>query len=348
MVEHDQLAAAVAKLFGLPTVELMSSSAGRLSSGSGRATEAIHLVSGTAILPGAETPTPWRVVIKRLRRPTADDHPDLGDPGHWSYWMREAIAYESGMLPAGEDGLRSVECLGVSVDEGGVDLVLAEGPTERMMPWTLDQFSRAATRLGRWQDRWLGGVPALGWLSRDQLRERILRTDAAGGLAEPDWELPALRPSFGERRHLVRGLWAQRWSLLERAASTAPTLVHGDFSQGNIASDDDGNIVVIDWATLGYGALGFDLAHLVLSASRALWPDTPPNRISESLFEAYMDGLDLGGSQDSVHTAFAVATTLTGVSRLCWTLRRTTDPTDVGYWSGLLDWLRTLSPGERK
>ena len=52
------------------------------------------------------------------------------------------------------------------------------------------------------------------------------------------------------------------------------------------------------------------------------------------------------GARATVRRAFAVTALLTGVSRLCWTLRRTTDPAVIGYWSELLHWLLTWADGE--
>lgn len=147
---------------------------------------------------------PWRLTVKTLREPDAADD-DARSPNHWTFWRREALAYESELLPHNNHRLDSVECFDVFSDdrhEGGVAVALGTVDAEAI--WDLDQFAEAAGLLGQWQAGWVGRVPPIEWLAQDQLNQRIRRTDANGGLVEPAWSRPALAAAARDRLRSCR------------------------------------------------------------------------------------------------------------------------------------------------
>ena len=282
---------------------------------------------------------PWRLTVKTLCEPGAADD-DARSPNHWTFWRREALAYESVLLPNNNHGLDSVECFGVFSDdrhEGGVAVALDTVDADAI--WDLDQFAKAAGLLGQWQAGWARRVPPVEWLAQDQLGQRIGQTEANGGLVQPDWSRPALAAAFPqERQGQLQAVWERRWAWLERLASGSSTLTHGDFSRGNLFAGGDGRVVVIDWAALGLAPAGFDLAHLVLSALNDMGGSASVEDVQTTLVGEYLSAFD-PRLHDEVRRAFAVTAALTATSRLCWTLTRTVEPAAVEHWARLVPWI---------
>jgi hypothetical protein len=205
------------------------------------------------------------------------------DPAHWAYWRREPLAYDTGAVPRGPD-LAAPECFGVS---GGI-VYLADAPGPPESP------ALAARRLGAWQAG--AAPPRVPWLAAHQLAQRVAATDAAGGL---DW-------SAVDAPAAAEDVWRRRGALLAALAAVPVVLCHGDFHAGNLVAGD-GVTIVLDWATLGAGPAGSDLAHLALSCG-------------EDLLGAYLQGL--GGAVDAglAELGYHATLALTAASRTHWML----------------------------
>lgn len=203
MLSRGDLTLAVSRQLERPVAEVLELSAVDVHGSTGKATAGVSRLQGTARLASGAV-LPWNLTVKTLRAPGPTDE-DAHRPQHWTYWRREAVAYESALLPRHDQGLERVECFGVFADgqQGGVAVALRTVCTDTV--WDLDRFAHAARLLGRWQAGWMGRPSAIEWLARDQLRQRIVRTDATGGLVEPEWSdrrvaavIPEeTRPSFG-------------------------------------------------------------------------------------------------------------------------------------------------------
>ena len=179
------------------------------------------------------------VVAKTLRPLTSGRHAaGAADPAHWAYWRREALAYASGLLPAGP-ALRAPRCYGVVGDTVYLEDV----------PDSPQDVAIAAEHLTEWQAR--TPVPDTRWLARDQLAQRIAVYDL-------DWTAAGLDKKLA-------GIWANRHTLLDELAGLPTVASHGDFHCGQIRSVGEGT-VVLDWATFGVAPAGSDHAHLALSA----------------------------------------------------------------------------------
>ncbi|MEU6719749.1 aminoglycoside phosphotransferase family protein [Nonomuraea sp. NPDC046802] len=275
-------------LLGRPGGSLVSCRSEPITGSSGAATGAVTRLSGTAQLDDQQVY--FTVIHKSCKPVTAGRHADSAvDPRHWANWRREPLAYSSGLLPSGP-GLAAPRCYGVIGD----GVYLADVGTIPESPAT------AAHRLGRWQADTT--TPDLPWLSGHQLAQRIAVSDL-------NWTDLNVHPR-------IPALWEQRAELLNCLSQLPHVLVHGDFSHGNLRASEDGlATVVLDWATLGTGPVGADLASLVLTALGRHLPH-------------YLDGLNGRFETADVDLGYRATLALTGAGRIHWMLTRGMTPPD--------------------
>ncbi|WP_345564023.1 phosphotransferase [Nonomuraea rosea] len=245
---------------------------------SGAATGAVTRLTGVAACDGAEVA--FRVVRKEFRPVRTGRHaPYADDPRHWAYWRREPLAYASGLLPYGTE-LTAPRCHGVVDDVVYLADVSGSPGSPRV----------AARRLGAWQAG--AAVPGVPWLAGHQLAQR---------LAVGEWT-----PVDADPR--VAGLWRRQEELLNALARLPVVLTHGDFSPGNLVASE-GRTVVLDWATLGAGPVGADLAALALGTLADPVPD-------------YLAGAAGRFRRDDVELGYRATVALTGAGRVHWMLSR--------------------------
>jgi hypothetical protein len=279
--------AVLASILGQSGAHLVNCRSEPIAGSSGAATDGVSRLVGMARLGSADVP--FHVMRKAFRPALSGRHAsNASDPGHWVYWRREPLAYASEVLPTGP-GLSAPRCYGVVDDV----VYLAE------VPGGPESADIAAYRLGAWQGT--ASVPDVGWLSRHQLAQRI----AASNL---DWA------QVGADPRLV-ALWQRRSELLDELKYVPHVLVHGDFHEGNLIAAHDLTTVVLDWATLGTGPVGADLAGLALSTCR-------------DLLDHYVEGLNGRFDKAAVELGYRVTLTLTGAGRVHWMLSRGVQPTD--------------------
>lgn len=237
-------------------------------------------------------------VVKRLthRRETSPEWAASDDPRHWNYWRREAAVYRSG-LPE-RIGLAAPRALSVTETAAG-DLELR---LERVAGRTGDaldvgDLETAALALGRAQGR--SDLPDEPWLSRRFLRDYSGSRPARWELLhEPEaWAAPLVREHFdaSARERLVR-MCAQRERLLRLSEALPRTLCHLDVWPPNLIRRADGEVVFLDWAFAGDGALGEDVGNLVPDAVfDELLPHERIDELDERLTAAYLRGLRASG-----------------------------------------------------
>ena len=178
------------------------------------------------------------------------------DPRHWAYWLREAEAYRSGLLPSGP-ALRAPKCFGVVGETLFLEDVAGPQPTAH----------QAAEALASWQ---VPFAPSLDrpWLATDQIGRRLAAGDLDWGGVDADAR--------------AIELWDRRWTYFDRLARLPKVLSHGDYSVGNLVFVSD-HTVAFDWATLGWEPAGFDLAHLALSTAEDPTPAYRPAALDPDL-----------------------------------------------------------------
>jgi hypothetical protein len=280
-----------------------------ISGGLGVAVGAAMLfrISGVAYEDHVERP--WSLILKVLRSPsgqsTAYNH---SDPGHPTYWKREAIIYRGDFLDRLPPGLSAPSCFDVGEQPERIWLWLEEIYDEVGAVWPLAEYGAAARHIARFNGAYLNGQPlsAEPWMSNGVLRIR----EAS---ATPFWNAFVVwrdHPRFqlvwpGDMTNRIRRLWEERNRILEALDQLPQVLCHADFDRRNLFArrthDGQPETVAIDWAFLGCGAIGEDIASLVMSS--VLWnmgplpADLP--ELSRICYEGYLEGLiDAGWEGD--------------------------------------------------
>ena len=249
---------------------------------------------------GTSTVGVWRaaigdqpVVVKRLARPAAHDPGELSDPAHFGYWRREADVLSTGIVSA-TDGLRAPTAA-VEEDPEGITIT---------REWVEDAATSGlfvAMALGRFAGSLLARPR---FLARDQLRDRLARTERRGG-----WPTLARTPVADVADHL----WRRRETMLARVEALPQVPQHGDPAPVNLPGRVDDHVVAIDWAMLGVGHVGSDLGLYALAAREDFEP----------LVEAYLMGLapDVA-TEDEVVAGARITVVYTALSRAEWALER--------------------------
>ena len=309
------LEAVVGRVLEAEQVALGEWSAEEVFAGDGQGLGVFRL-RGSARL-GEETHA-WSVILKVL--PEGVSAPLTA----WSVPMREPLAYESGLLETLPSFLRAPRCLRCD-RQGGRHHLWLEDLGSDDAPWSLSDYAHAARQLGRFNGAYLEQrpVPSVEWLSRDWLRSWL-----AEGAAAID-ELPR------HRGHRLVGrvyppdlcaelahVWTHRESLLQALDRLPQVLCHHDAFRRNLFLRS-GQLFAVDWAFLGIGPLGSELAPLVsasatfLGVGRAQWEE-----LERTAMAAYGQGLaDAGwrGPPEQARFGFAASSALRywpGVVRL--------------------------------
>ena len=280
-----------------------------------------YRVAGTAHEGAAARP--WSLVLKILCPPSGEaTFFNQPDPGHPTYWKREALVYRSGLLDGLPRGLAAPQCFGVVEQPDGVWLWLEEIVDAIGPRWPLAAYGAAARHLGRFNGAYLDGrpLPVDPWLSAGLLRPR-------GERLVPFWEaFPAWREHPRFRRvwpdnlaDRVHRLWEERERFLAALDRLPQVLCHADADRRNLFARRGGDgapeTVAIDWAFLGRGAVGEEAAPLILSS--VLWGKGPEPAdlpaLARACYGGYLDGLrDAGwaGDERLARLGFAAAAAL--------------------------------------
>ena len=274
----------------------------------------------------------WRVrgpagsaILKVARLPAGPDAEKAfstsDEPTHWNYWRREALAYETGLAGSAyaAAGITAPAVLGVDQRPGGgVELWLADLSGTGGFGWSAARLGRFSYELGAGQARWAGRVPGTAWLSRRWLAQYVARARSwLGQVDSASWDHPFLDPWPHRLRDRLRELWAEPDRMVARAESAPRTLCHLDVWPANLVADA-GTSVLLDWSFTGEGAVGEDVANLIIDCFAdglmdvALLPE-----VADAVTEGYLRGLADGGwagSADAVRTAIAAC----GAAKYSW------------------------------
>jgi hypothetical protein len=283
-------------------------------------------------LANAATGGIWRVrgpagsaILKVARLPAGTGRPTAfrtsDEPTHWNYWRRESLAYESGLAATayGGAGITAPAVLATATrPDGGTELWLADVSGTGGFDWPPRRLARFAHELGAAQAGWAGRVPDTAWLSRRWLAQYVAEAPSwVGPIDDAHWDHPSLAPWPAQVRGQLRRLWAGRERMVAAAEAAERTLCHLDVWPANLI-DDAGTSVLLDWSFAGEGALGEDVANLILdSFTDGLMDVGLLPEVAETAADGYLSGLrnaGWAGPGDQVRRAIAAS----GAAKYSW------------------------------
>jgi hypothetical protein len=331
-VDDGVLAQMVATLLGHPSVELVSSNAGRVAYDVPSITTiGRYWVSGVARLPHGEE-LPWRMFVKHVQ---AWHHSPFFEfvPEEMRVmaaasmpWRIEALVYRSDLADHLPDGFSMPRALGVvDLEPDAVAIWLPEVVHEPVV-WTPGRYQRAAHLLGRLSaspavaER--AGVGDFAWSVFDYVHGRLAGAVLPTLFDDEAWRPPFVSTWFDDglrdrMRAAARGIEALAAELVTFPTGTS----HGDASPQNLlpgATADD--LVLIDFNFWMTQPVGFDLGQLVAGETQLGRGPADLAAVDAACVAAYTRGLACEGTEvdeDVVRRAHAIQLFLfAGVSAL--------------------------------
>jgi hypothetical protein len=293
-VDAETLEPMVRDLLGDPTAVVEGGWSCRPLGGGGGEGLGLYRVTGSARI-GRDS-HPWALVVK------VSAAADGTDPAAYDYPAREGLAYGSGLLATLPGELAAPRCVAVATQLDGTTRLWLEAVTdEHPGPWPLDRYALVARQLGRFTGAYLTGepLPDQPWLSRGWLRDLVERSGSV--VAELEL-LAGLHASLLARQLYppsvtaeLRRLWEERARYLATLDQLPQTFCHHDafrrnlLHRGGLGGEE---LVAVDWAYAGLGAVGEELVPLVIGSLAFFEAEGigPPD-LDATCFASYMAGL---------------------------------------------------------
>ena len=310
-VDRATLAAVAASALGVDPgsggVEVTGFTAEEIVLGDGSGL-GVHRVAGAARHAGQDRQ--WSAVLKIL------DPAGSTDERSWNYWCREGFAYRSGVLASLSGGLAAPRLLHAGGGRDGQDWLWLEEVADDGERWSLGRYQLAARHLGQLSGAYLTerALPTEPWLSHNWLRSWVAEADAALAVLRTVLDHPLVAIAYPpDAVGKIFRFWEEREYWLALLDRLPQTLCHQDAFRRNLCSRQTtaGQVetVVLDWAFVGIGPVGAELAPLVL-ASVAFGEVDPVGmeELQRVSFDGYVAGLaDVGWSGDPSLTRLGYA-----------------------------------------
>jgi hypothetical protein len=265
---------------------------------------------------------PWSLILKTFFPE------DTVDPSSPYYPQRELEAYRSGWLDNLPGDLAAPACYGVvEYPDGEIWVWLEQVVDDYGGSWPLERYGLAARHLGLFNGRFLvnQSLPTWPWFSKHWLRRAVSEIAPTIAQLPKVLNLPLVRRYFpGDTGNRFLQLWAEREHLLDVLDQMPRTICHLDAFSRNLFSRRSSGVdetIVIDWAFVGYGALGEEIEPLVCRS--LVFTDiktTQAEELDRAVFAGYLDGLrDAGwqGNYRKVRLGYTSAVTLRFLVSFC-------------------------------
>ena len=208
---------------------------------------------------------PWSLILKATGAPFGSDI-----PAHWQYWKREMLAYQSGLLDDLPGSLVAPRCFGTAEYPGDECWIWIEDIAEETDSWPLERYGLAARHLGQFNGAYLAGRPWPDepWLSRGRVRDWLAESEPIiGNLRSLSYHPLAQLWFRDDSVERTLRLWRERASFLAALDRLPRSLCHHDAFRRNLLArggpGGQAQTVAIDWAIMGTGAVGEEIAALV-------------------------------------------------------------------------------------
>ena len=256
-------------------------------------------------------PIEWSIILKALGTIFADAEALV-------YSLeRELLAYQSGLLEDLPGGLAAPRYLGSELRPGGNSWLWLEDIADAIgARWPLERYGIVARQLGRFNGVYLAGrpLPAQPWLSRSWLRSWVEQAAPVIPLLPSLPEHPLAKRMYPP--DLVEAylrLWAERERFLAAIECLPQTFCHLDVFRRNMfarrGADGQDQTVLIDWSFAGIGAIGEELACLIVASVELFEVEVArAAELDRIVFDGYLVGLrDAGWHGDPRQVRFGYA-----------------------------------------
>lgn len=311
-VDDTVLAAMVADLWEVPSVELLDSVA---------ETVAYDIPS---ILTGARTwvrghadagagPRDFAIFVKRVQHwrhspAYAFVPPEIGEWAAASVpWRAEPLIYASDLADRLPDGLTMPRGLRVEERADETAVVWIEAVAADTVSWSAADSARAARLLGRLSASKdvapLAAIDPQPWHIDSFVAGRLGHTVLPGLHDEATWQHPVVAEHFGELREGLTAVARHLDALSQEFASSRHVASHGDACPNNLLRrEGDPGFTLIDFGFWRPQPVGFDLSQLLVGDIQIgrQEVDDLPDRAAACL-EAYAAGL----ADEGVEAPFA-------------------------------------------
>jgi hypothetical protein len=222
----------------------------------------------------------------------------------WNYYRREPDAYQSGWLDDLPGGLAAPRCFGVVEHPDDTCWIWLEDVADEVgSHWPLEQYGVVARHVGQFNGAYLVDrpMPSWTWLSSGWWRKYIAESAPAIPLIRDSLDHPLVRRGWpGDASARLFRLWEERNLHLDALDRLPQTLCHLDLFRRNLFArktvDGDDQTIVIDWSYTGRGAIGQELASLVLAGVAFNEVDfSQAQALEDIVFEGYLEGLHQAG-----------------------------------------------------
>ena len=243
----------------------------------------------------------WKIVLKCINNPRSLKQ----DPRGWSYWQREILAFKSGFLAQLPAGLRAPRFYQVTEKENGAWVWMEHIQEVTGKQWSLDHFHRTAQQLGIFQGKYLQNTPLHDqpWLSQFFFRDVWSPENFWSGFMNPTaeenaWQSPITQAGFdAQHKSRVLQLLAEKERFFDINDRLPQVLCHYDASRRNFMwsrslQTGEEELIGVDWAFSGIGALGNDLGELIGSSMFFFeYSPTDAETLEAAVLEGYLEGL---------------------------------------------------------
>ena len=244
---------------------------------------------------------PWKVVLKCINNPNSSKQ----DPRGWSYWQREILAFKSGFLAQLPAGVRAPRFYGVMENENGAWVWMEHIREVTGKQWSLEYFQRTARQLGVSQGKYLHQTPLTDqpWLSQFFFRNVWSPEGFWSGFMNPAseenaWQSPITQSGFdAQQKSRILQLLDEKERFFDVNDRLPQVLCHYDASRRNFMwsrslQTGEEELIGIDWAFTGIGALGNDLGELIGTSMFFFeYSPTDAETLEAAVLEGYLAGL---------------------------------------------------------
>ena len=165
----------------------------------------VYRVSGTGDDQGGEVR--WSLILKTTRWEPGENGAGV------TYWQREALAFQSGLLNRLPVGLGVPRCFGVAAYPGDSCWIWLEDLTDCYgRQWTLDHYRWVAYHLGQFNGAYLTTtpLPTFPWLSTGGCGS-MWRNVRGHGALQQVWQHPVVKRLYSDAViYEVFRLWSER------------------------------------------------------------------------------------------------------------------------------------------